>query len=240
MSLRQPPTAPPPTDRLLLAAACIGALIAAGCLSERIRQDCRLERETVIATTARPPSDVGVARGAGESWLVAWSVDGSTRVAWIDGRPAVTEVARVLREGPLAPLEREPDDRKTFWEADDVASLAAAALQVVPVGGGAALLALVQSPGPGRAGGAHAVLVPPSPLLGEPRAVRLGPAGPASDRITVAVLGRRAVIAWHDVAPGGRRFVFLRLRQDPAGGGEPRQLVWVDNWFAEVQELVPN
>jgi hypothetical protein len=206
MSPRHPPSIPSPTVRLLLVAACIGAPVATGCRSERIRQDCRLERETTIATTARAPSDVGVARGAGDSWLVAWSADGATRVVWIDGRPAVTGApARVLREGPLTPLDRERDDRKAFWEEDDGVSLAAEALQVVSAGDGAALVALVQAPGPDRAGGAHAAFVPAPPLLAEPRAVRLGRAGPASDRITAAVLGTRALIAWHDVTSAGPR-----------------------------------
>jgi hypothetical protein len=192
-------------DRLLPVVACLGALVAAGCRAERVRQDCRLERETAIATAAHAPSDVGLARGAGESWLAAWSADGATRVAWIDGRPAVTATARILREGLETHLERNPGGPKAFWEEDDGASLAAAALSAVPAGDGSALVALVQAPGPGRVGGAHAALVPSGPFLVEPRAVRLGPAGPASDRITAAVLGQRAVIAWHDATPDGPR-----------------------------------
>lgn len=163
-----------------------------------------MERETVIASTSSAPSAVGVARGDAGQWLVAWSADGVTRAAWVDDSATpLGEPLLVLRAGAEAPLTGHPEGVNVFWEEETGSSVAAEEIIAVPVAGGGALLAMVQVPGPNRPGGAHAAFVPGPPLEEPPRALRIGPAGPASNRITAVALERRALIAWHDTTPAG-------------------------------------
>jgi eukaryotic-like serine/threonine-protein kinase len=63
---------------------------------------------------------------------------------------------------------------------------------------------------------------------------------------TFAVLGQRTLFSWDgylsspshavfDVSQDGERFLMLR-----ASSGAPGELIWIDNWFAELEEQVPN
>jgi hypothetical protein len=196
-------------------------LATVGCGDGRARQDCRLERETSLATTPEAPDAVGLARGGPGAWLAVWSAGGATHLAWLDDGPAVVDgPRRVLRGGFEAPLGEAGGSSKTFWQDDDGGrSLAAEAIAAIPADDGRVLVALVEAPGPDLSGGVHALLVPPPPIREEPRAVLLGPAGPSSDSISVALLSRTAMAAWHAVTPAGPR---VRLATLDIDSMEPR------------------
>lgn len=183
-------------------AALLGlALAAAGCGSRREQQACRLQDETVLAVTDRPPSAVALAASGPLAFAAAWSAGSETWCARLGprGEPA-GEPLRVDRAGRGPAHDGAADGGvRIFWPDAAEASFAAESLTVAPRASGGALVGVLERRSESRPGGAFAALVNGS-FTGVERVIPLGPAGPFSSRITAIEWRGELLVAWHDAA----------------------------------------
>ncbi|MDJ0765123.1 MAG: hypothetical protein QNJ97_19235 [Myxococcota bacterium] len=201
--------------QLLVCAGAIAVLLS-GCRRTYGRQACRMESETVIATTRSVPSAVTIDAMDDQTFVAAWSADQATWIVDLSATGAVASAPWKIQRhrqviGDLATSEPAP---KTFWPANARTSFDAEDLSAVTLDGHRLLLLILERPGKSNRGGAYAVALD-GPLRRVVSMLRIGPAGEYANRITARKIGNEVVVAWHEGALDASRILIVRLDVAP-------------------------
>lgn len=188
-----------------LAAISMAAVAAQGCKRTYGQQECRMQKEVVLASVHSAPSAVAAVPVGPNLVKAAWSADGETWITWLDETgAAVGPLQRIERSYPAFPEVGESEPR-IFWPAGDRDSIEAESIAVTDLGRGRSALAMLERSREGRPGGAYVSLFSARSRSGraEDRAIlRIGSAGENAARIAIAPLGDMIVVAWHDGVVG--------------------------------------
>ena len=185
----------------------VACVMLSGCDRTFGRQACRMEHEVLLASTNGVPGEVSVVAEDPGTYLAVWSADGETRAVRFNRKGSLIDRPRTIpRQRAVGPLRgfaarvsseiAEGEGRKTFWPERKRASINAADIDAVSLGGGRVAVVLVEQSKSGIAGGAYLAVLDEA---GETtHLIYLGSAGEYAERIVVARSDGDLIVAWHD------------------------------------------
>ncbi len=191
-------------------------LASVGCERAYDRQQCRMLKETVLASTGATPTSVSVTALSRDGFAAAWASDNATWHSTLDaeGTP-LTPPKRITGQETASIIGGgSPLSGKTFWPEADRSSLAAEDLVVLEQDEDSRLIFALVRPNRDTRGGVYAALSTADE--GAPGEVlRIASAGEYAGRISAAAHGDEVVVAWHEGRLDVSRVHVARLTTTP-------------------------